>query len=141
MTVLPILERELRVRARSRGNYWVRFAVGALGLLLGLPPLLWSNPLAGAKVVGREAFNGLVSGAFLLCCAACLLTADSISSERREGTLGLLLLTRVRAFEVLLGKFASNGLASVLGLEQQTKRPLQGSHPGQGWAWRPFCRC
>jgi hypothetical protein len=44
------------------------------------------------------------------------LTADTISSERREGTLGLLLLTRVRYFDVLLGKFASSGLACLLGL-------------------------
>jgi hypothetical protein len=67
-------------------------------------------------MTGHGAFYGLVGVAFLLCCAACLLTADTISGERREGTLGLLLLTRVRHFDVLLGKFASSGLACLLAL-------------------------
>src|SRR5512133_3329767 len=114
MIFLPILERELRVRARRRADHWARFAVGGIGILIGLPPLLWSS--ASTATIGRGSFDGLVGGAFLLCCAACLLTADSISSERREGTLGLLLLTRVRGLEVLLGKFASSGLASMLAL-------------------------
>ena len=44
------------------------------------------------------------------------MTADVISSERREGTLGLLLLTRVSAFDVLVGKLGSAGLTSLCGL-------------------------
>src|SRR5208337_1969356 len=116
MTLLPILERELRTRARSQGNYWGRFTVVAVGLLVSLPPLLWSGRFVGLAMNGREAFDGLVAAAFLLCCAACLLTADTISGERREGTLGLLLLTRVRYFDVLAGKFASSGLTCLLSL-------------------------
>ena len=116
MTLLPILDRELRVRARSRANHWGRFAVGTLGLLMGLPPLVRSIPFATPAALGRGSFDGLVGAAFLLCCAACLLTADTISGERREGTLGLLLLTRVNGFDVLLGKFGSTALASVQGL-------------------------
>jgi ABC-type transport system involved in multi-copper enzyme maturation permease subunit len=61
-------------------------------------------------------FDGLVGATFVLCCAACLLTADTISAERREGTLGLLLLTAVKPLDLLLGKFASSGLACLLGL-------------------------
>src|SRR5262249_8245796 len=109
-------ERELRVQARSRGNYWGRFAVAAVGVLVCAPPLLWSGQFVTPGTIGRGAFYGLVGAAFLLCCVACLLTADTISSERREGTLGLLLLARVRHFDVLLGKFVSSGLASLLGL-------------------------
>ena len=39
MTFLPIIERELRVRARSRGTYWMRFARGAGGNLDLLAPV------------------------------------------------------------------------------------------------------
>src|SRR6516165_10472215 len=99
MSFLPILERELRVRARSRANYWERFAMAVVGVMVCAPPLLWSGPFVTSGTIGRGAFYGLVGAAFLLCSAACLLTTDTISSERREGTLGLLLLTRVRHFD------------------------------------------
>ena len=116
MTSWPILERELRVWARRRVTYWGRFAVGAGGILACAFPLLWSEAFFPPAATGRIPFDGLVGAAFLLCCAACLLTADSISSERRDGTLGLLLLTRVRHLDLLAGKLASSGLASVFGL-------------------------
>jgi hypothetical protein len=116
MTVLPILERELRVRARSQATYWSRFAVGLVGALVLLPQLMWPWPLGAPGGMGRSLLNAVVSAAFLGSCAACLLTADVISSERREGTLGLLLLTRVRAFDVLVGKLGSAGLSSLCAL-------------------------
>ena len=116
MTFLPIIERELRVRARSRATYWVRFAVALVGLVICLPPLVWSGPFGTPGTMDRSLFNGFVGAAFLLSCGACLLTADVISSERREGTLGLLLLTRVTTFDVLLGKLSSAGLTSLCAL-------------------------
>jgi ABC-type transport system involved in multi-copper enzyme maturation permease subunit len=116
MTFLPILQRELRVRARNPAQYWGRLAVAAIGVLVSVPPLIWSGVFMRQGTIGRGAFHGLVSSAFMLCCAACLLTADSISRERREGTLGLLLLTRVKHLDILVGKFGSSGLASLLAL-------------------------
>src|SRR5262249_53779513 len=41
-------------------------------------------------------------------------TVDSISRERRDGTLGLLFLTNLRAYEVVLGKIAAASLDMVL---------------------------
>jgi hypothetical protein len=116
MSCLPIIERELRVRARSRASYWTRFAVALGGILLCLPSLIWSGPFGTPVMRGRVLFNEILSAAFLLSCGACLLTADVISSERREGTLGLLLLTPVKAFDVLLGKLGSTGLTSLCAL-------------------------
>jgi ABC-type transport system involved in multi-copper enzyme maturation permease subunit len=116
MTFLPIIERELRVRARGQAVYWTRFAVVFVGILIWLPQLIWSGPFGAPATMGRSLFNGLVSAAFLLSCGGCLLTADVISSERREGTLGLLLLTQVRTFDVLLGKLGSAGLTSLCAL-------------------------
>ena len=116
MTFLPILERELRMRARSQASYWGRVMVGVAGVFVCAPPLIWSMPFATPGQIGHGAFDGVVGAAFLLCCAACVITCDTISSERREGTLGLLLLTRVRHIDVLLGKFASSGLTSLVSL-------------------------
>lgn len=116
MTFLPIIERELRVRARSQAVYWTRFAVALAGILVCVPQLMWSEPFSAPATLGRNLFNGLVSAAFLVSCGACLLTADVISSERREGTLGLLLLTPVTTFDVLLGKLSSAGLTSLCAL-------------------------
>src|ERR1017187_367941 len=116
MTFLPIIERELRVRARSGATYWVRFTIPLAGMLFCLPQLLWAGPMGTSATLGPGLLNGLVSAAFLLSCGACLLTADVISSERREGTLGLLLLTRVSTFDVLLGKLGSAGLTSLCAL-------------------------
>ena len=113
MTFLPIIERELRVRARRPATYWTRFAVGVFGVLICLTQLTFGGPVGGASSVGRFAFSGLVTAAFLLCCGACALTADAISSERREGTLGLLFLTRVRGHDVLLGKLGAAGLTGL----------------------------
>jgi ABC-type transport system involved in multi-copper enzyme maturation permease subunit len=39
-------------------------------------------------------------------------TADSISEEKREGTLGLLFLTDLKGYDVVLGKLASSSLHS-----------------------------
>lgn len=116
MTFLPIIERELRVRARSGATYWLRFTIPLAGMLFCLPQLLWAGPMGTSATLGPGLLNGLVSAAFLLSCGGCLLTADIISSERREGTLGLLLLTRVKAFDVLVGKLGSAGLPGLCAL-------------------------
>jgi len=45
-----------------------------------------------------------------------LLTADTVSSEKREGTLGLLFLTPLSAGDIVLGKMACHGLQLFYGL-------------------------
>ena len=51
---------------------------------------------------------GLLTGPFL--------TADSISSEKREGSLGLLFLADVRSVDVVLGKWLASSLTGLYGL-------------------------
>jgi hypothetical protein len=68
------------------------------------------------SMMGTFVFNGIVGAAFLVSCSACLLTADAISAEWREGTLGLLFLTRVRVLDVLLGKLGSVGVTALCAL-------------------------
>ena len=114
MILLPILGRELRVRAQGRAMYWVRCGAGLLGILICMEAMgagRMVGPLAGQYV-----FNALVGAAFVVSCGCCLLTADAISGEKREGTLALLFLTRVKAIDVLLGKLGSIGITGVWSL-------------------------
>ncbi|MBI5384740.1 MAG: hypothetical protein HZA90_08625 [Verrucomicrobia bacterium] len=111
MTFLPIVERELRVAARRGTTHWVRFALTAVVSLVMVNYFVgtWRSPPAA---LGRFAFEWLVSATFVLACAAGALTADTLSSERREGKLGLLFLTDLRAWDITLGKLASAGLGA-----------------------------
>jgi ABC-type transport system involved in cytochrome c biogenesis permease component len=111
MPALPIIERELRVAARNRETYWSRSGV-VLGLgLLWIPG--WLGTFGTATELNTFVFNGMLWAGFAVSCLACLFTADAISRERREGTLGLLFLSRVRVGDVLLGKLGSSGFKSI----------------------------
>ncbi len=117
MTFLPIVERELRVRARLKSTHRFRLlaAVGAIGVV-GLL-LLSVNTLAAAGQFGGVVFAALAWLSF----AYCLLdgarnTADCLSSEKRDGTLGLLFLTDLRPYDVVLGKLMATSLNSFYGL-------------------------
>jgi hypothetical protein len=118
VTFLPLIERELRVRARSRSVYWTRFAVALAGTMLCLRMLNLSVGPSGASLamLGHGAFRGIATAAFVLCCCAGFLTLDGISRERREGTLGLLCLTRVKELDVLVGSFGSAGITCACAL-------------------------
>jgi ABC-type transport system involved in multi-copper enzyme maturation permease subunit len=107
MPALPIVERELRVAARNRETYWSRSGI-VLGLgLLWIPG--WMGSLGTATEINTFVFNGMLWAGFAVSCFAFLFTADAISRERREGTLGLLFLSKVRVGDVLLGKIGSSG--------------------------------
>jgi hypothetical protein len=118
MTILPVVERELRVAARRRAAYWWR--VGACLLVLAV--MAWLAWVAGATFFspqrsGRPLFTVLSVVAFVLCLGVGgALTADCLSSEKREGTLGLLFLTDLRGYDVVLGKMAATSLAAVYAL-------------------------
>src|ERR1035441_1769176 len=116
MTVLPIVERELRAAARQWATYWVRLglAVGAIVvavivfvLTLGLPP----------QQTGRHIFEWL-AGVLLVYCLAYgrRSTADCLSVEKREGTLGLLFLTDLKGHDVVLGKLVATSVRGFYGL-------------------------
>lgn len=115
MNALPVIAREMIVRARSPRMHWMRVVLAAIGVLFCLQYfLIWTGP--GLAQAGGFAFQTLAWTGFLGANAGFVLTADSVSSERREGTLGLLLLTRIGILDVLAGKLASAGLGALLGL-------------------------
>src|SRR5437867_601075 len=112
VNMLPRVAHELRVAIRRPYAYRMRLAAagGAIGLSCwGL--LIWSDSMTASslghsllEIFGWAGFVGSVL-------AGLLLTADCISQERREGTLGLLFLTDLRGPDVALGKLAAKGIA------------------------------
>jgi len=67
--------------------------------------------------LGKSLYSILTSFIFGLCLlAGVLLTADCLSEEKREGTLGLLFLTDLRGYDVVLGKLMAMGLNAFYGL-------------------------
>jgi ABC-type transport system involved in multi-copper enzyme maturation permease subunit len=121
MTFLPIVERELRVAARRKATYWSRLlaavaAVVIFGAVIGIFELASGRIGFGAQV-GPILFGifSWLSFAFVAT-AGIFLTADALSDEKREGTLGLLFLTDLRGYDVVLGKLLSNSLAATYGL-------------------------
>jgi len=122
MTVrfLPIIERELRAAARRKGTYRVRWWTTLIAALVTLICFLYvsSRPLPAG--VTNPLFAALAGCAFLLCLfAGVFLTSDSLSEEKREGTLGLLFLSNLLGSDIVLGKFSAlalNAFFSVLAL-------------------------
>jgi ABC-type transport system involved in multi-copper enzyme maturation permease subunit len=116
MTFLPIVERELRAAARRPTTYWLR-SIAALGVVV-----LWLLLVIGNHQMRPTPLSQLLFTAFgVLALGFCLLagiflTADCLSEEKREGTLGLLFLTDLKGYDVVLGKLLATSLHSVYGL-------------------------
>ncbi|HXJ59433.1 MAG TPA: hypothetical protein VNU68_22545 [Verrucomicrobiae bacterium] len=116
MTFLPIVERELHVAARRRITYWTRSGAALLATALAVWIFETSAAVAGASA-GGHLFGILSTSAWVACLAAgVFLTADSLSEEKRSGTLGLLFLTDLRPADIVLGKLAASSLTGFYGL-------------------------
>ena len=109
MTFLPIVERELREGARRPATRYIRLGIAALALAIGLFQLAFLPFFMGfGRTSGSGGFLVMTGYAFLLCVlAGVFVTADCLSEEKREGTLGLLFLTDLRGYDVVLGKLAA----------------------------------
>lgn len=116
MTFLPIVERELRVAARRRGTYWNRLYVALLAIALGAWMMFVMRYQTGPQL-SLSMFGTLSGLAFLYCLVAGVqLTSDSLSEEKREGTMGLLFLTDLKGYDVILGKLSANSVTGFYGL-------------------------
>jgi hypothetical protein len=114
MAFLPIVERELRVAARKRSTIWFRVLAALIGILIGSAFLGMSSVFGGGGAgLGRSLFGTLTWLSLAAALAAGLfLTADSLSEEKREGTLGFLFLTDLRGYDVVGGKLLATSLRS-----------------------------
>ncbi len=99
----PITYRARMSMALTASGLFVIFAISAR---YGMPP----------HMVGQQLFFMSFGILFMMCLfGGCQLTSDTISSEKREGTLGLLFLTNLRGYDIVLGKMASSSLGAVYG--------------------------
>jgi len=111
---MPIVQRELLVSSRKRLTFWSRIGAALAGFLavffiVGAEPDVMTAGALGAKL-----FHWLANAAFWLCLfGGALLTADCLSVEKREGTLGLLFLTDLKGHDVVLGKLVAKSLTAV----------------------------
>ncbi len=120
LSALSVALRELRVAARRKGIYRVRFwaAVVAVGLVAWVFFSALLSPQSPAPAtLGAEIFYSLASvlmGYSLL--AGSRATADCLSEEKRDGTLGLLFLTDLKGYDVVAGKMTANSMSCTYGL-------------------------
>jgi len=111
MTVFPVIARELRASARQPFTYYLR--------VVGVTALLLVSLLFGLHYEFKPALGGLLFAALHCTLFGAtwvlvpLLTADCISRERREGTLGLLFLTPLKGADIVVAKGLVHGLRAI----------------------------
>jgi ABC-type transport system involved in multi-copper enzyme maturation permease subunit len=113
---LPIAERELRVAARSPRTYRARLIACAIfGVITGW--MYWfSTRVAPMSTISAQTYAFTGHLALLMCMFSAVTTADALSSEKRNGTLGLLFLTDLRGTDIVFGKLAALGVVSFYAL-------------------------
>ena len=117
MHPLPVAQRELLVAARRPKTYRARVMVAGATLIFTAYFAWVFTHIAGGVGFGRQMFTFLSQFGFLYCLfAGAGNTADCLSSEKREGTIGFLFLTRLRSYDIVLGKLLATSLHAVYGL-------------------------
>ncbi len=115
MNCVPVIERELRVRSRGKAGWLFRLFVAAVGMIVvfvsTLLPYMRPDHQSLFMLVGCA-----VTGMIVTQLSGCFFTADCVSSEKREGTLGLLFLTPLSSRDIVLGKLASHSLMIFFGV-------------------------
>jgi ABC-type Na+ efflux pump permease subunit len=113
MNLRPVIERELICEARNPANYLLRVIAAAALLFTGGLYLL-EDAAVNQRWQGLLLFQ-LMNLVILLTIFVLvpILAADAIAREKREGTLGLLFLTPLKAREIVIGKCLIHGLRSL----------------------------
>ena len=116
MRVLPIVERELRVASRKLTTYLGRTTIALLAIIVGgwLLLVMFRQP---SNEIGKALFVALSVVIFIYApISGIAATADCLSEEKREGTLGLLFLTDLKGYDVVLGKLVAGSLGAIYGM-------------------------
>src|SRR5688572_25812956 len=115
MPFLPIVAREMRVAARRPSTYWLRSGAALVAVILAAWIVLMPD-FATPQKLGLAMFVALSLVGYVFCILAGIrTTADCLSEEKREGTLGLLFLTDLKAYDVILGKLVASSLNVLYG--------------------------
>jgi len=95
-------------------------ALGALvlgGIIMGWGNFFSSRGVLSQAQVGGYLFWGLAAFSQLYClCAGRFSTAECLVIERQQGTLGLLFLTDLKGYDIVLGKLAATSVQAFYGL-------------------------
>lgn len=129
----------MRAAARRHSTHVARLVVALAAMLIGL--FFSVAPLPGrSQLVAQRTFWGLSALALGYCLyAGRHATADCLSQEKREGTLGLLFLTNLKGYDVVLGKLSAtslNGLCCLVGIMPVMAVPLLLGGISYGEFWR-----
>jgi ABC-type transport system involved in multi-copper enzyme maturation permease subunit len=112
---LPVIERELIVAARKPWTARTRIVFALAGVVTCLMVMAVPRMPTHEQGIMMLVALSILSLAFALF-SGCFLTADCISREKREGTLGLLFLTPLRYRDIALGKLVSSSVLVAYGL-------------------------
>jgi len=116
MVSLPIVERELGIASRKLGSWLSRWIIAIVAVCFGG---LWLGMAysVGGMMNGDVFFAILAWACFVYCLLAGLwTTSDTLTREKTDGTLGLLFLTDLRGYDVVLGKMITASLKSFYGV-------------------------
>lgn len=109
MNIQPVIHRELRAGARRSETWRLRLVFGLGAALAFLFGMIW--PHTSWRERGMVLLVCLsVAGFVFSLLVGAYLTADAVAAEKREGTLGLLFLTPLRGWEIILGKMAMHSV-------------------------------
>jgi ABC-type transport system involved in multi-copper enzyme maturation permease subunit len=111
----PIFQKEVWISGRKAGTYWGRalFAAGLLGFVtlvfcttsLDTYAIGPAQRLQAMQNVAPSVFTTVLIFQFIaLALAGCILGAPAICEEKRAGTLGTLLTTPLKAWQIVVGK-------------------------------------
>jgi ABC-type Na+ efflux pump permease subunit len=104
------------VASRRRGTYWSRFFMAVGTIVVGLVVYLESQDRATHELAWNL-FNGISVIAFIYSLGTGIRsTADCLSEEKRDGTLGLLFLTDLKGYDVVGGKLVATSFNAFYGL-------------------------
>jgi ABC-type transport system involved in multi-copper enzyme maturation permease subunit len=117
MTFLPVAQRELLAASRRKATFRMRTGSAIFAAILTFIMLLFVSATGAGARSGQFLFNTLVAGGHIFAVlAGVFLTADGISEERRDGTLGFLFLTDLTGLDIIAGKFTGLVLSAFFGL-------------------------
>src|ERR1051325_2719140 len=114
MFLLPVAGREVRDASRQLRTYSWRSVTAAVALAV-MAFIAWVSRYSTTQ--GHELFVTISTIAYIYCLVAGVVrTADTIAEEKRDNTLGLLFLTDLKGWDIILGKLVSSSVNCLFGL-------------------------
>src|SRR6185436_6799829 len=125
MNFHSILYRELLICSKRATTYYARSIIAAIaGFAAIVLVKLTVQGMVAPSETGRMLLLTLAAlGMLLVLVEGILMTIDSISRERREGTLGLLFLSNLTGYDIVLGKAGGTGLRTLFALVAASPAP------------------